>query len=428
MTTTSRCIALSVVLAFCAGGARAESVDLSKPSPRIPARTPETLPAGGASRIIEFTLWRNTIDAHDVVGKFQDGLLCAEGADVFYTKRFDEFLIRNVTKVFKEESIRFGFSLPEGTKSVFEDKAPNGADFRLGATLLKFDYRVCGRHDTKGDVYAAIKWELFSARRQKVVYSATIESSFNADKSMPFSQFEKALARSMVHNLLGDPRFAQVVQSGGNADAEPAQALVPLQIPQGQAVGGGVSKAASNLLAAVVTVESGVGSGTAFYISQDGYLLTNQHVVADAKFVRIKLPGGRSLVGEVLRTDRQRDVALIRTDPVATGVLTLRREEARIGEEVYALGSPFGDLLSGTLTRGVLSAKRVFEGVAYLQSDVAVNPGNSGGPLIDASGQVLGITRLASTAQGINLFIPVDDVLDKLALTIVAGKPAVQTK
>ena len=113
-------------------------------------------------------------------------------------------------------------------------------------------------------------------------------------------------------------------------------------------------------------------------------------------------------------------MALLRTDPVTLPVLPLRHEEGRVGEEVYALGSPFGKVLSGTLTRGILSAKRVLEGVPYLQSDVAINPGNSGGPLIDSEGRVLGITQLQSSGQGVNLFIPIDEALEKLAVSVSA--------
>lgn len=143
-------------------------------------------------------------------------------------------------------------------------------------------------------------------------------------------------------------------------------------------------------------------------------------MVADAKFVRVRLSDGRSLVGEVLRQDKARDIALLQTDPVSFDVLGLRLSAAQLGEEVFALGSPYGASMSGTLTRGVMSSKRVLEGVAFLQSDVAINPGNSGGPLVDAKGQVIGIAQLRSETAGLNLFIPIEDALEKLALTVAA--------
>jgi S1-C subfamily serine protease len=185
-----------------------------------------------------------------------------------------------------------------------------------------------------------------------------------------------------------------------------------------------VAQSGEALLKAVVTVESGTGSGSGFFIGREGYLLTNLHVVADAKFVRIKLANGRAVVGEVLRADRIRDVALLRTEPGVAPVLAVRASEPQIGEDVYAAGSPFGAQLSGSLTRGVLSARRVLESQPFLQSDVALSPGNSGGPLLDASGQVIGITQMGVAQPGrgssVNLFIPIGEALQRLGLQLQA--------
>jgi serine protease Do len=144
----------------------------------------------------------------------------------------------------------------------------------------------------------------------------------------------------------------------------------------------------------------------------------------------VRLSDGRNLVGEVLRSDKVRDVALLRTDPVAFDVFALRAEEARTGEEVFALGSPLGKVLSGTLTRGVLSARRVIEGVSFLQSDVAVNPGNSGGPLIDGQGRVVGIAQIGGSEgglQGLGLFVPIQEAMDQLALKLGDGTGVAQS-
>jgi len=347
-----------------------------------------------------------------------------------YSKRMDDWLSTQLAKNFKTLATKRGYTPLGPSRSVFDDKGKNAADFRIGATLLALDYRGCrpSREKMKGSVFAKIKWEVFSARRQKVVYSVAIDSLYSASSAMPEAEFDDAVMNSIANNLLADPKFFEMVSSGGLADEESVVALKPMVIRlDATAVKGEVTKTAPDLLKAVVTVESGVGSGTAFYISRAGYLLTNYHVVTDAKFVRIKQSDGRSLVGEVLRVDRVRDVALLQTDPVAFDVLGLRRDAVQVGEEVYALGSPFGATLSGTLTKGVMSSKRVMEGTAFLQSDVAINPGNSGGPLVDARGQVIGLAQLGSRAQGINLFIPLDDALEKLSLTMtpadVAAKP-----
>ena len=418
----------ALVLAGCAAGfaatAQPADVDMSKPQPKGVSLTPAKieLPVGG--RIMELSKWKATVLPMDVVGDVASGLFCSDKHALTYTKKIDDWIHFAVGKAFVEEAVRYGFSTPEETISVFDDKTSNGVDFRLGATLMALDYRTCGTPEQKGSVYSKVKWEVFSVRRQQVVYSTVVESTYANDRELSEKEFDVNLTRGIVDNLLADPALVAVIRSGGLPASAQAAALPALQVDPGQQITAGVDKGTSKILAAVATVESGVGSGSGFYISQDGYLLTNQHVVADDKFVRVKLSSGRSMVGEVVRVDKARDVALLRTDPVAAEVLALRTDGGTVGEPVYAVGSPFGQSLSGTITRGVLSARRVIEGVAFLQSDVAINPGNSGGPLLDGSGRVIGITVLGSHAQGINLFIPLDDVVDKLALTLQA-KPAV---
>lgn len=417
-------LALACAATGLASPVRAADIDPSKPQPKGVTLTPAKieLPAGG--RIMELSKWKATVLPNDVVGQVGSGLFCSEKRDLTYTKKIDDWIHFAMGKAFIQETVRYGFSTPEESISVFDDKASQGADFRVGATLMALDYRTCGTPEQKGSVYAKMKWEVFSVRRQQVVYATVIENTYATDKDLEEKEFDANLMRSIVDNLLADPALVAVIRSGGISAAAPAAALPTLLVDPGQLITGGVDKSASKILAAVATVESGVGSGSAFYISQDGYLITNQHVVADDKFVRVKLASGRSLVGEVVRIDKARDVALLRTDPITFEALALRTDGGTVGEAVYAVGSPFGQSLSGTITRGVLSARRVFEGVAYLQSDVALNPGNSGGPLLDASGRVIGISTIGTRAQGINLFVPLDDVLDKLALTL-QPRPAV---
>ena len=123
----------------------------------------------------------------------------------------------------------------------------------------------------------------------------------------------------------------------------------------------------------------------------------------------------------MMRTDKTRDVALVKTEPIAVQPIGLRSSEPNIGEEVYVLGSPLGDKFNATLTKGILSGYRTFEDKRYLQSDVAILPGNSRGPLMDAKGSVVGITVSGLGAKGMagmNFFIPISDALAKLGVEL----------
>jgi serine protease Do len=160
----------------------------------------------------------------------------------------------------------------------------------------------------------------------------------------------------------------------------------------------------------------GVGSG--FIITADGYVLTNAHVVAQAKEVTVKLTDKREFKANVIGYDRKTDVALLKIEAANLPVVTLGDPaETKVGEWVVAIGSPFG--FENTVTAGIVSAKsRELPDEAYvpfLQTDVAVNPGNSGGPLFNMKGEVIGInSQIYSRSggyQGVSFAIPIDVAL-----------------
>jgi serine protease Do len=161
------------------------------------------------------------------------------------------------------------------------------------------------------------------------------------------------------------------------------------------------------------TPARGVGSG--FIVSPDGLVLTNAHVVANAKEVTVKLTDKREYRAKVLGADRPTDIALLKID--ATGLPSVRIGDAadlKVGEWVAAIGSPYG--FENTVTSGIVSAKfrSLPQGtyVPFLQTDVAVNPGNSGGPLFNMHGEVVGInSQIYSRTggyQGLSFAIPID--------------------
>lgn len=173
------------------------------------------------------------------------------------------------------------------------------------------------------------------------------------------------------------------------------------------------------------TPSSGIGSG--FIISGDGIILTNAHVVADADEVTVKLTDRREFKAKVLGVDAQSDVAALKIE--ATGLPAVKignPGRIRVGEWVVAIGSPFG--FENTVTSGIVSAKArsLPDGtyVPFIQTDVAVNPGNSGGPLFNMDGEVIGINSQIYSGsggyQGLSFAIPIDvavKVKDQLVRT-----------
>jgi S1-C subfamily serine protease len=142
--------------------------------------------------------------------------------------------------------------------------------------------------------------------------------------------------------------------------------------------------------------------------------------VGQSKYLKVRWPDGFETVGEVLRSDAKRDVALVKTDPRGRLPLKLSLTAPAPGEDVYAIGTPLDPKLQSSVTKGVVSATRVLDGFNFIQSDVNINPGNSGGPLLDKNANVVAITVSGlvkdGASTGINLFIPLREALDFLSL------------
>ena len=172
-----------------------------------------------------------------------------------------------------------------------------------------------------------------------------------------------------------------------------------------------------------------VGLGSGFIINQDGYILTNAHVVADADEVSVTLTDKREFKAKVLGADPYTDVALVKIEAASLPVVKIgdsRRLEP--GEWVAAIGAPFG--FENSITAGIVSAKgRILPNESYvpfIQTDVAVNPGNSGGPLFNMRGEVVGINSLIYSRtggyQGLSFAIPIDIAMDVAQQLRTSGK------
>ncbi len=171
-------------------------------------------------------------------------------------------------------------------------------------------------------------------------------------------------------------------------------------------------------------------SGTGFIISADGYIVTNYHVIEDAKTLTVLTSGGDEYNAAVVGYDEGSDFALIKIDETDLPYVTLGNSEDLIeGDQVAAIGNPLGEL-TNSLTVGVISAKErdvTTESsiISMLQTDAAINPGNSGGPLFNMKGEVVGIitAKYAGTdIEGLGFAIPIDDVKEMITQLLENGK------
>jgi S1-C subfamily serine protease len=173
------------------------------------------------------------------------------------------------------------------------------------------------------------------------------------------------------------------------------------------------------------------GQGTGFIFDKEGHIITNYHVIADARQVEVTLHNRKKYRATIVGTDRAHDLAIVQIKAPELQPMTLGDStNLQVGQKVYAIGNPFG--LSGTLTRGIVSSIRQVQepdGMVIeeaIQTDAAINPGNSGGPLLNSHGEVIGInTMIASNvgqSAGIGFAIPINTAKAVLNDLVTIGR------
>ena len=179
--------------------------------------------------------------------------------------------------------------------------------------------------------------------------------------------------------------------------------------------------------------------GSGFIISSEGYIVTNAHVVEGASRVDVKFIDGSSAPGQVIGADSKLDVAVVYVEAQGLTPLALGSSaQVKVGDFTVAIGNPTGEMLADTATFGIISATAREANVegqvnSYIQTDAAINPGSSGGPLLDMSGKVIGITSAKAlyagydeygnmiNAEGIGYAIPIDEAMEVVRELITTG-------
>jgi len=236
---------------------------------------------------------------------------------------------------------------------------------------------------------------------------------------MPEIQVRKSIATQLIALLfaaiLGGLVAAGAVVLLDGDDTAPAAATTTVVTSSTRPTSAGLSAGDiyKNSQSAVVEIQAGNATGTGFVIDEQGHLVTNNHVVGDSQTVSIRFADESEEQGRVIGTDPSTDIALVQVDLTGHDVTPVKlgsSADVEVGDPVYAIGNPFG--LERTLTAGIVSAvnrditaPNNFTINDVIQTDAPVNPGNSGGPLLDASGNVIGVVSQIQSENGGNIGI-----------------------
>ncbi|HVW73547.1 MAG TPA: serine protease [Rhizomicrobium sp.] len=330
--------------------------------------------------------------------------------------------------VFKTEMEAAGYKVVTPGEDNLFDEETGSADYEIAGVIssLRVDgclgdgiYTQIG--SAKGTASMTIDWQVYARLRKQLVAHISTSGTSRLDERVQGGQqrLMEAAFRDALHMMAGAPEV-DVALNG----PKPMKAGFQMPGQQSPIALSGNLKAGPRKIAdaagSVVTIMNSTGSGSGFLVSSDGYVLTDQHVVGDDKTVRVRWPDGLEGLGQVERISKNRDVAIIKTNPRDRAPLTLKRGPVTPGDRVYVIGSPAGKGFEGTVSSGVISADRIIDGLRYIQSDAAMSPGSSGGPLLDEKGEVIGLTEMHYFNQGqvasLNMFTPIGDAMDFLAL------------
>ncbi len=320
------------------------------------------------------------------------------------------------------------------------------AVFSIGARITDIKMNICARRPwlyglskERGAGEITVIWTVFDMLNWKTVYKTTTQGYSKANfynmEGVPLV-LEEAFAVA-AHNFGADPFVHDLLINGKLPPQKYRTRVDPAEETPGKYKADEevvidnktlskepAAKRFAPILKTAVRVQT-QGHGSGFFITKEGHILTNAHVVGYADRARIMMSGRRTkAIAEVLRVDRKRDVALLKLIDIPEGyeihTLPIRNDIPEIGEQLYAIGAPLGKNMQDTVTKGIMS--RYFYDKRrkqhYLQSDVTVHGGNSGGPLLDENGNIVGQAVLARTDGGIavelNFFNPIKDVLKEL--------------
>lgn len=295
-------------------------------------------------------------------------------------------------------------------------------DIKIGGKLNP--YNPSGIYDLL--VKLEIEWQFYDNNSEHLLHKITTsEESFMVKETGVLSEgINLAFSENFAQTLRSEEVIKAINSAESSADKSYKEdVLKQYTITKAEIVNyDSFGKMIKSINPAVVTIKGDKKHGSGFIFSKDGYLLTNYHVVKNNNDLKAIFQMGFELPVEVLNYSEEYDLALLKVSGSGFKSLALLKGQVEVGDEVVAIGTPNSTDLSNTVTKGIVSGKRVNDsGSEFIQTDVSVSPGNSGGPLINSKGLVVGIISqklIGVGTDGIAFAIPINFALKKLNINL----------
>ena len=365
-----------------------------------------------------------------VVGKYKVGAFCI-GNDEIKWRSGNKIYLTDVDlhEVFQEELEVNGWPVVGSTEDLFSGYDISGAEVLVAGRIVDLESELCaplsgfGNWDAKGSMRMSVEWQVFSPARRKLIGKIETSGSAILDNASDDAGYE-LLSQSYgvaVNNLLAKNDFYELVEksSGLSAGPDTSNAQLINNYPNNYK---SLESALDAAKKSTVVIRTASAHGSGFAIGDGDFVLTNSHVVGEANNVTLVTQDGLEINGLVHSVSRERDIAIIKINAVKLPALHINAAVPSSGARVFAVGAPLDETLSGSVTSGIISGARLMDGLSWIQSDVAISGGNSGGPLLDQNGSVIGIATAGfmsgGSQVGLNLFIPINSALSHMNLKL----------
>ncbi|MGH8089838.1 MAG: trypsin-like peptidase domain-containing protein [Rudaea sp.] len=384
----------------------------------IPNPTPNGGPVIGFD---SFTLKLDNANGNNVtIGREFHGSNCSQSADIVWNDGILDLKGRHAASIVAGRFRNFGYRFVDDSESA------GMSDLLLDAELLAIKLDLCNSVQTGNllgpgsRAYVKVRWSLHRKPGTEPVYRGISAGYFDAWHAGAETRdtLLKAIAAA-ADNLLGERNFVDALGTAATPEPESTLPNASVKVTYSHSIGS-FRMRSQTLLRSAITVKTTRGHGSGVLIDPAGYALTNAHVVGDEKEVKVMLDDD-FVDARVVHSDRKADIALLAFDPHGHDAASIAAGEPKAGDPLYVVGTPLSLKLNHTVTEGILSAVREDHGMRFYQTDAAVSPGNSGGPVFDANGDLValtvsGIFNAEGASMNVNYLIPIGRALTAVGI------------
>lgn len=344
---------------------------------------------------------------------------------------------KSFEKLFYEKLTNMGYrTLITQSSQLFSDdvkKRPDLPRYVVGAQIIEFDVRIVESSDKS---YGAgkyvcstklkIEWKVLDKSTDVVVLSYVNEGRVKQRTRYAYGVRDQSIdAYEMaLLDFISEGQFFELVNTNKSYNPiveeskRPQLDIKESKIPKFE----NRSSMIKHVSKSCVTILTDAGHGSGVIISEEGHVITANHVVQGVNKIKVKISEGIELDATLISSDVETDIALLKISGSGFQPLPFDTSEQELGDEVITIGTPAGIELGQSISRGMISGKRVIEDMLHLQVDIAVSPGNSGGPLINDKGEIIGIVQkkvVGTGIEGIGFALPIDLVLKAIKLNVI---------